>query len=78
MVQALIENGGELVEPNAKADYIVVPLDQEKPDLHDDILTKESRIIKYFLDFRKLNCSSFTKISCFLERILIEHTEYNL
>ena len=46
MVQALIENGGELVEPNAKADYIVVPLDQEKPDLHDDILTKESRILK--------------------------------
>ena len=75
MVQALIENGGELVEPNAKADYIVVPLDQEKPDLHDDILTKESRILKYFSDFLKLSCFGFTKIPRFLERILIEHIE---
>ena len=40
MVQALLDNDGELIEPSATADYIVVPMGLETPRENEDVLDK--------------------------------------
>ena len=40
MAQALLDNGGEVIDPSSTADYIVVPMGLETPNENDDVLSK--------------------------------------